>query len=35
MGFLFLVMLTIFILGFFLDFIEITFIVVPLIAPVA
>jgi len=34
-GFLFFVMLTVFILGFFLDFIEITFIVVPLIAPVA
>ncbi len=34
-GFLFFVMLTIFILGFFLDFIEITFIVVPLVAPVA
>ncbi|MCH8505804.1 MAG: TRAP transporter large permease subunit, partial [Ectothiorhodospiraceae bacterium] len=34
-GFLFFVMLTIFILGFFLDFIEITFIVVPLIAPIA
>ena len=34
-GFLVLVMLTIFILGFFLDFIEITFIVVPLVAPVA
>ena len=33
--FLFLVMLAIFILGFFLDFIEITFIVIPLIAPVA
>ncbi len=35
LGFLFFVMLTIFILGFFLDFIEITFIVVPLIAPIA
>ncbi len=34
-GFLFFVMLTIFILGFFLDFIEITFIVVPLVTPVA
>lgn len=34
-GFLVFVMLTVFILGFFLDFIEITFIVVPLIAPVA
>ena len=34
-GFLFFVMLTVFVLGFFLDFIEITFIVVPLIAPVA
>lgn len=34
-GFLFFVMLTIFLLGFFLDFIEITFIVVPLVAPVA
>ncbi|MCC5858537.1 MAG: TRAP transporter large permease subunit [Ectothiorhodospiraceae bacterium] len=34
-GFLFLVMLAIFILGFFLDFIEITFIVIPLVAPVA
>jgi len=35
MGFVFFVMLTIFLLGFFLDFIEITFIVVPLIAPIA
>lgn len=34
-GFLFFVMLTVFLLGFFLDFIEITFIVIPLIAPVA
>ncbi len=34
-GFLFFVMLTIFLLGFFLDFIEITFIVVPLVTPVA
>ena len=34
-GFLALVMLTIFLLGFFLDFIEITFIVVPLVTPVA
>jgi tripartite ATP-independent transporter DctM subunit len=34
-GFLFFTMLVIFILGFFLDFIEITFIVVPLIAPLA
>ncbi|SEO44377.1 TRAP transporter large permease [Aquisalimonas asiatica] len=34
-GFLLFVMLTIFILGFFLDFIEITFIVVPLVTPVA
>lgn len=33
--FLVLVMLTIFLLGFFLDFIEITFIVVPLVTPVA
>ncbi len=35
LGFLFFIMLTIFVLGFFLDFIEITFIVVPLIAPIA
>lgn len=35
MGFLFFVMLTVFLLGFFLDFIEISFIVVPLVAPVA
>lgn len=34
-GFVFFVMLTVFLLGFFLDFIEITFIVVPLVAPVA
>ena len=34
-GFLVVVMLTVFVLGFFLDFIEITFIVVPLVAPVA
>jgi len=34
-GFLVFVMLAIFLLGFFLDFIEITFIVVPLITPVA
>lgn len=33
--FLFFVMLTVFLLGFFLDFIEITFIVVPLITPIA
>lgn len=35
LSFILFVMLTIFILGFFLDFIEITFIVVPLIAPIA
>jgi tripartite ATP-independent transporter DctM subunit len=35
MSFILFVMLTIFVLGFFLDFIEITFIVVPLIAPIA
>lgn len=35
MGFLLLVLLAVFVLGFFLDFIEITFIVVPLVAPVA
>lgn len=35
LSFILIVMLTIFILGFFLDFIEITFIVVPLIAPIA
>ncbi|MEX0606867.1 MAG: TRAP transporter large permease subunit, partial [Halofilum sp. (in: g-proteobacteria)] len=35
LGFVFFVMLAVFLLGFFLDFIEITFIVVPLIAPVA
>ncbi|MEX0385960.1 TRAP transporter large permease [Spiribacter onubensis] len=35
MSFILFVMLTIFLLGFFLDFIEITFIVVPLIAPIA
>ena len=34
-GFLFFTMLTVFILGFFIDFIEITFIVVPLITPIA
>ncbi|HNQ98726.1 MAG TPA: TRAP transporter large permease subunit [Trueperaceae bacterium] len=34
-GFLFFTMLTIFLLGFFIDFIEITFIVVPFIAPIA
>jgi tripartite ATP-independent transporter DctM subunit len=34
-GFLVFVMLAVFLLGFFLDFIEITFIVVPLITPVA
>ena len=34
-GFLFFTLLTIFILGFFIDFIEITFIVVPLITPIA
>jgi TRAP-type mannitol/chloroaromatic compound transport system permease large subunit len=34
-GFLFFTMLVIFLLGFFIDFIEITFIVVPLIAPIA
>jgi len=34
-GFLFFTMLTIFLLGFFIDFIEITFIVVPLITPIA
>ncbi|MDT3682504.1 MAG: TRAP transporter large permease subunit [Trueperaceae bacterium] len=34
-GFLFFTMLTIFILGFFIDFIEITFIVVPFITPIA
>lgn len=34
-GFIFFVMLVIFILGFFIDFIEITFIVVPLLAPIA
>lgn len=35
LGFLFFTMLTIFLLGFFIDFIEITFIVVPFIAPIA
>lgn len=35
LGFLFFVMLIVFLLGFFLDFIEITFIVVPLITPIA
>lgn len=34
-GFIFFTMLTIFLLGFFIDFIEITFIVVPFIAPIA
>ena len=34
-GFMFFSMLVIFLLGFFIDFIEITFIVVPLIAPIA
>ncbi len=34
-GFLFFTMLVIFLLGFFIDFIEITFVVVPLIAPIA
>ena len=34
-GFMFFTMLTIFLLGFFIDFIEITFIVVPFIAPIA
>ena len=34
-GFLFFTMLTIFFLGFFIDFIEITFIVVPFITPIA
>lgn len=34
-GFLLFVLLAVFVLGFFLDFIEITFIVVPLIAPIA
>ena len=34
-GFIFFTMLVIFILGFFIDFIEITFIVVPLLAPIA
>ena len=34
-GFLIIVMATVFVLGFFLDFIEITFIVIPLVAPVA
>jgi len=34
-GFIVFVMLTVFLLGFFLDFIEITFIVVPLITPIA
>lgn len=34
-GFLFVSMLILFILGFFLDFIEITFIVVPILAPIA
>ncbi|WP_041382337.1 TRAP transporter large permease [Spiribacter curvatus] len=35
LSFILFVMLTIFVLGFFLDFIEITFIVVPLISPIA
>jgi TRAP-type mannitol/chloroaromatic compound transport system permease large subunit len=34
-GFIFFSMLVIFLLGFFIDFIEITFIVVPLLAPIA
>jgi tripartite ATP-independent transporter DctM subunit len=34
-GFLFFTMLTIFLLGFFIDFIEISFIVVPFVAPIA
>jgi tripartite ATP-independent transporter DctM subunit len=34
-GFIFFTMLVIFLLGFFIDFIEITFIVVPLLAPIA
>ncbi len=34
-GFIFFTMLVIFVLGFFIDFIEITFIVVPLLAPIA
>jgi tripartite ATP-independent transporter DctM subunit len=34
-GFIFFAMLVIFVLGFFIDFIEITFIVVPLLAPIA
>lgn len=34
-GFIFFVMLVIFVLGFFIDFIEITFIVVPLMVPIA
>ncbi len=34
-GFIFFAMLVIFLLGFFIDFIEITFIVVPLLAPIA
>ena len=34
-GFLFFTMLVIFVLGFFIDFIEITFIVVPLLSPIA
>lgn len=34
-GFLFVSMLLLFLLGFFLDFIEITFIVVPILAPIA
>ncbi|HHP7242147.1 MAG TPA: TRAP transporter large permease subunit [Cyclobacteriaceae bacterium] len=33
-GFLFLVMITVFILGFFIDFIEITFIIVPVVTPI-
>jgi tripartite ATP-independent transporter DctM subunit len=35
LGFLFFTMLVIFLLGFFIDFIEITFVVVPLLAPIA
>jgi tripartite ATP-independent transporter DctM subunit len=34
-GFMFFTMLVIFLLGFFIDFIEITFIVIPLVAPIA
>jgi tripartite ATP-independent transporter DctM subunit len=35
LGFLFFTMMVIFLLGFFIDFIEITFVVVPLLAPIA